>query len=222
MVQLSSETTPLIAHGNSLGASSSSASGREESRVQLYEFLEAKTPAGQWYEYAIMGLIAINVLAFILASLFVEEYNGDAGEWARRDTGICQNLCDALWFGNYRDNGLGFLGLGSTSILELVTIAVFSVEYILRLYTCDLEDPKYQGVFGRLRYIPTFFSLVDLASTIPFYVDAFVFRDTDLAGSAFLRMFRLLRMMRVEGRYDSALSMVDDLFLCGKDIVHHT
>ena len=110
-----------------------------------------------------------------------------------------------------KNSGLESLNVGATSILEIITIAVFSVEYILRLYTCDLEDSKYQGLLGRLRYIPTFFSMVDLVSTVPFYIDAFVLRDTDVAGSAFLRMFRLLRMMRVEGRYDTALTMVDDV-----------
>ena len=118
-----------------------------------------------------------------------------------------------------KNSGLESLNVGATSILEIITIAVFSVEYILRLYTCDLEDSKYQGLLGRLRYIPTFFSMVDLVSTVPFYIDAFVLRDTDVAGSAFLRMFRLLRMMRVEGRYDTALTMVDDVYRAQKSIL---
>ena len=157
-----------------------------------------------------MVLIVLNVLAFILGSLFVEEYN--PVPWASRTgSGICQNTCDALWFGNYADNGLQWLNVGSTSILEIVTVFIFSVEYVLRLYTADLENEKYAGFVGRLYWMPTFFSLVDLAATVPFYIDAFFLRHTDLAASQFLRMFRLLRMMRVEGRYDTALTMVDDV-----------
>jgi hypothetical protein len=197
-----SEYTPLLVGGGTNGShrvEQSSFSRREA----LFAFLEAKTAVGRKYESLIILLIVSNVLAFIIGSLFVEEYN-DAN-WATRDSGICQNLCDSLFFGNYADNGLEKLHLGTTSILEIVTIAIFSVEYIMRLYTCDLESPKYKGVVGRLRYIPSFFSLVDLASTLPFYVDAFL-PNTDIAGSAFLRMFRLLRMMRVEGRYDTALT----------------
>lgn len=186
-------------------------------REQLFDFLEAKTPAGKRYELFMIILILANVLAFILGSLFVEEYN--PVDWAKREGGICGNLCDALWFGNYVDNGLQLLNLGATSILELVTIAVFTVEYILRLWVCDLESPRYQGFMGRLRFIPTFFSLVDLASTLPFYIDAFFLRHTELAASSFLRMFRLLRMMRVEGRYDTALTMVDDVFAAQKGIL---
>ena len=222
----SSEQTPLLGRSISgddgtKSAAAVSVQGEEieDPRQSLFNFLEAKTPNGQVYEYFIMALIVINVLAFIIGTLFVEEYN-DA-PWAQREgeEGWCNNLCDAIWFGNYRDNGLARLNVGATSVLELVTIAVFTIEYILRLHTCDLESSQYQGFMGRVRYIPTFFSLVDLASTLPFYVDAFFLRDTDLAGSAFLRMFRLLRMMRVEGRYDTALTMVDDVWRAQQGIL---
>lgn len=199
------ENTPLLVDTGSTAGNGENnyVNQPSASRQNLFDFLEAKTPAGRKYETVIIGLIAVNVLAFILGSLFLEEYN-DAS-WAKRDTGICQNLCDSLFFGNYADNGLEGLHLGTTSVLEIVTVAIFSVEYILRLHTCDLEDPKYKGASGRFRYIFTFFSIVDLASTLPFFVDALLV-DRDVAGSAFLRMFRLLRMMRVEGRYDTALS----------------
>ena len=215
----SSETTPLLASNGGSSAASTAPSRTPTRRQALYNFLEAKTPAGHVYEYFMMALIVINVFAFIIGTLFVEEYNVEAGDWAKRDCGICGTVCDALWFGNYQNNGLEFLQIGSTSILELVTIAVFTVEYLLHLYTCDLESSKFEGFIGRIRYIPTFFSLVDLASTVPFYVDSFILRHTNLAGSAFLRMFRLLRMMRVEGRYDTALTMVDDIFAAQKGIL---
>ncbi len=207
----SSESTPLL----SVGTNGTAAAPTR--RERLFDFLEAKTPAGRVYEKFNMFLIAINVLAFILGSLFVEEYN-DA-PWAQRKGGICNDTCDALWFGNYVDNGLQGLGLGSTSILEMFTVAVFSLDYILQLVTCDLQDPLYSGVMGRIRYLPTFFSLVDLASTLPFYVDAFLLRNQDIGATQFLRMFRLFRMMRVEGRYDTALTMFDDVFRAQKGIL---
>jgi Ion transport protein len=219
------ESTPLLISNNVTNGSSSNGhdivtlTSAERRRHGIYEFLEAKTPSGRIYETAMIILILSNVFAFIVGSLFVEEYN-DAS-WAQRgsEDALCDNLCDALWFGNYRDNGLQFLHLGATSVLELITIFVFTAEYVLRLYVCDLEDERFRGVVGRLRYVPTFFSMVDLVSTVPFYVDAFVFTKTDMASSAFLRMFRLFRMMRVEGRYDTAFFMIDDVFRAQKDIL---
>jgi len=83
----------------------------------------------------------------------------------------------------------------------------------------DLIDPKFKGFVGRLSFIPTFFSLVDLSSTVPFFVDAFLLPDTDLAASTFLRMFRLLRMMKVEGRFDLALGMIDDVFYAQRGVL---
>jgi hypothetical protein len=216
------EVTPLLL--SSTGSADTGAdtevvsnSSTQRRRYEIYNFLEAKTSGGRVYEMFMILLIVGNVVAFIIGSLFVEEYN--PAEWARRHTGVCGEVCDTIWFGNYRDNYLQFLQLGATSVLELVTIAVFTVEYSCRLYVCDLENPRYKGWKGRLRYIPTFFSMIDLVSTVPFYVDAFVFRKTDMASSAFLRMFRLFRMMRVEGRYDTALTMVDDVYHAQKAIL---
>lgn len=195
------EQTPLL-------VGESTISSIIDPRMPLFRFLEAKTPAGVIYERFMIGLILFNVLAFIVGSLFIADFN-DAS-WAVRGV-VCGNWCDTILFGNYDDNYLQFLSLGSTSVLELITVAVFTVEYFLRMYCADLEDSIYSGFMGRLRWIPTFFSLVDIASTLPFYLDALVFRHMDIAASSFLRMFRLIRMMRASGRYETALSMVDDV-----------
>lgn len=201
------ETTPLFPkpeHGSFDGCDDSQA---EDPRLPLYRFLEAKTPAGRRYEHFTIFLISISVVTFILSSLFLPEYN---------DSPIadkCGGFCDAIFFGNYDDNALAWLGIGATSVVEMFVVAIFSVDYGLRFYTADLLDPKYSGLVGRLRFVPSFFSLVDLASTVPFYVDSFLLPNTDLAASTFLRMFRLLRMLKVEGRLDLAIMMVDDVFV---------
>jgi len=102
--------------------------------------------------------------------------------------------------------------------LEVITIAVFTVDYILRLVTCDIESPRYAGFVGRLRYLPTFYSLVDLASTLPFYIDA-LSPNISIEATQFLRMFRFFRMLRVEGRYTEALMLFDDVFREQKGIL---
>jgi len=90
-------------------------------------------------------------------------------------------------------------------------VGIFTIDYLLRFYTADLIHVRYRGIKGRIKFLFSFFSLVDLASTVPFYVDSFLLPDTDLAASNFLRMFRLLRMLKMEGRYDLALGMIDDV-----------
>ena len=179
----SSETTPLLITVTDTGTTSTTADSSW--RYNLFAFLEAKTKAGAMYEWFTIFLIVLNVLAFILGSLFIEEYNNkdNSAPWASRETGICGKVCDGLFFGNYEDNMLGFLNLGSTSLLEIVTVAVFSVDYLFRVYLADLENPKFAGFSGRILYLPTFYSLVDLASTVPFYVDSFFLRNSNLAAS---------------------------------------
>lgn len=212
---LSSPADIASQHDDDVKAASSThhSTTTSDRRTSLFLFLEAKTPAGLRYESFTIFLIFLSVVTFILSSLFLPEYN---------DSPLaikCSSLCDAIWFGNYPENDLSWLGIGATSIVEMFIVGVFTIDYLMRIYTANLLDPNYKGFLGRLRFIPTFFSLVDLASTLPFYIDAFVLRDTDLLASNFLRMFRLLRMMKVEGRYDLALGMLDDVFYEQKGIL---
>ncbi|KAL7427606.1 hypothetical protein ACHAXM_000928 [Skeletonema potamos] len=203
------ETTPLFVakRKNSTLSSGGSDTSSESRRLSLFLFLEAKTPSGLHYETFTIVLILLSVITFILGSLFLPQYNINSSIAYK-----CNSLCDAIWFGNYSDNALQGLGIGATSIVEICIVGIFTIEYILRLYTADLIHVKYRGFMGRIRFLFSFFSIVDLASTIPFYVDSFLLPNTDLAASNFLRMFRLLRMMKVEGRYDLALGMIDDVF----------
>ncbi len=188
----------------------------DDKRLPLFLFLEAKTPAGLLYESFTIFLILLSILTFILSTLFLPQYNTDSPI-----AHSCGKVCDAIWFGNYPDNALSGLGIGATSICEIVIVTIFSVDYILRFYTADLIDGggKYGGWWGRAKFLFSFFSLVDLASIVPFYVDSFVLKDVDLASSNFLRMFRFLRMMKVEGRYDLALGMVDDVFYAMRGVL---
>ena len=112
-------------------------------REQIYSFLEARTPAGSIYEKFTLVLILMNVASFVLGTLFDPVYN--TAEYAST---ACGNLCDALWFGNYEDNLLAFLHLGPTSVLEVFTVFIFTCDYLSRVWTADLEDKRYSGLFG--------------------------------------------------------------------------
>jgi hypothetical protein len=206
------EQTPLLQASATISwptvarfTSDASDSHNHDKRTRLFNFLEAKSKEGMVYEKVNIFLILISVTSFVVSSLFVKEYN--PGPLAEK----CGKYCDAIWFGNDSNNALSSLGIGATSILEISIVIIFSVDYLLRFYTADLLDSKYHGFVGRLRFIFSFYSIVDLMSTVPFYVDAFLLPNKDLATSNFLRMFRLFRMMRVEGRYDLALNLIDDV-----------
>lgn len=90
---------------------------------------------------------------------------------------------------------------------EYFSVAVFSVEYVLRLWSC-VEDPPYaRPVVGRLHFAVGPLTMVDLAAVLPFYLP---FLGVDLR---VLRMFRLLRVMRIMrvaklARYSDSLQML--------------
>ena len=85
---------------------------------------------------------------------------------------------------------------------ELLSIIVFSVEYLLRAWVC-VEDPRYQpAVAGRLRYLTSPMALVDLVAVLPFYLGMLFNIDTRL-----LRVLRLFRIFKLS-RHFSAMSVL--------------
>jgi voltage-gated potassium channel len=87
---------------------------------------------------------------------------------------------------------------------EIFSVIIFTIEYILRLWTCR-EKAKYSGrVTGRLRYSLSGTALIDLFSILPFYLN---FLPIDLRILRVIRLFRLLRMLKI-ARYLTALSLI--------------
>lgn len=77
---------------------------------------------------------------------------------------------------------------------EIISIAVFTVEYALRLWSCT-EDPRFQGaVRGRLRQALRPMAVIDLLAIGPFYVELLLPGTLDLR---FLRVLRVLRIFRL-------------------------
>ena len=77
-------------------------------------------------------------------------------------------------------------------IFDLVSVIIFTIEYILRVWSSN-HDPRYKhSLHGRLRYMVTTEALIDLLAILPFYIHVFVGFDLRV-----LRIFRLLRFLRL-------------------------
>jgi len=76
--------------------------------------------------------------------------------------------------------------------VEAVSVAVFTVEYILRLWTADLMYPKVGVAKARFTYIRSPMAIVDFLAVLPFYLP-FVFP----INMVILRLLRLLRLLRI-------------------------
>ena len=84
--------------------------------------------------------------------------------------------------------------------LEVVSVAVFSVEYLLRVWS-SVEDPHFAGPRGRLRYMASPLAVVDLLAVVPFWLPMI---GGDLRILRTLRLFRVLWLGKL-GRYSTAL-----------------
>jgi len=90
---------------------------------------------------------------------------------------------------------------------EVFTVSVFSVEYVLRVWSCvEADGPGARSNTGkRLRFMVSFHAIIDLLAILPFYLLAFgLFGGFDMR---FLRAVRLLRVLKLT-RYSAALNML--------------
>ena len=85
---------------------------------------------------------------------------------------------------------------------ELLSVAVFSIEYLLRVWAC-VEEPEAvpsTPLKRRLRFMGTPLALIDAIAILPFYLSFFLAVDL-----RFMRIFRLLRLLKLT-RYSPALA----------------
>ncbi len=75
---------------------------------------------------------------------------------------------------------------------DLFSVIVFTIEYLLRLWSSN-HDPKFRHpIWGRLKYMLTPGALIDLLAFLPFYLVSIVTVDLRI-----IRMLRLLRFLRL-------------------------
>ncbi len=86
---------------------------------------------------------------------------------------------------------------------EVVSVAIFTVEYVARLWVCDehLSLARRGPLGARLRFAASPYALIDLIAILPFYL-VLLLPSADLR---ILRVFRLLRLLKLT-RYSPALA----------------
>lgn len=132
------------------------------------EVHEADAGAIRWVDYALILLIALNIVAVTVET--IEPVYLRYGPWF-----------DAF---------------------NLFSVAVFTIEYLARIWSC-VEDRSYgAGWRGRLRYMATPMAVIDLLAILPFYLGQIFGIDL-----RFLRALRLLRVFKLT-RYYRAMTVL--------------
>ena len=81
-------------------------------------------------------------------------------------------------------------------VIDIITLIVFTIEVSLRIWVADVIDVKYKGFWGRVKYCFTFYGLIDILSTYPFYLHFFIpVPYTMLKTLRIARLFRVFRYM---------------------------
>ena len=85
-------------------------------------------------------------------------------------------------------------------VLDSIAVAIFTLEYCMRMYSC-VEDPKYEGAFfGRFKQAKSPSTFIDFLAIVPFYLEVFLHHVLDLR---FLRIFRLARLLKLTRNSDA-------------------
>lgn len=82
--------------------------------------------------------------------------------------------------------------------IDWFTQIFFTIEVSLRIWTADEIDPKYKGLWGRVKYCFSFYGLIDFLATYPFWFSFIVpLPVTALKSLRIMRLFRVARMFRI-------------------------
>lgn len=93
--------------------------------------------------------------------------------------------------------------------LERWCVYFFTLEYLLRIWTC-VEDPRFaHPIRGRLRYMCSGMGLIDLLALAPFYLAPFAQSNTVVF--RLLRIFRLIRVFKFT-RYNASVGLLGRVF----------
>ncbi len=90
---------------------------------------------------------------------------------------------------------------------EVFSVTVFSIEYLLRVWSC-IDEPEVKDAspfIGRIKYMLTPLAIIDLIAILPFFLGLYLSLDL-----RFLRVLRLLRLFKLT-RYSTAMGALLDV-----------
>lgn len=91
--------------------------------------------------------------------------------------------------------------------IEIFSVIVFTIEYILRLWSADYIDSQ-NPLRSRVKFALSPLGIIDLLAILPFYLPMLV--PIDLRVVRILRLLRLLRIFKL-GRFSKSLQTINEV-----------
>lgn len=85
--------------------------------------------------------------------------------------------------------------------IEFITVIIFIIEYLLRLWTADYLHPEESALRARFSFIFSFFGIIDLFTFFP-YLLPFMFPRGAVAFRLF-RVVRIFRLFQINSQYNA-------------------
>ncbi len=96
------------------------------------------------------------------------------------------------------------------TLFEYFSVLIFSIEYILRIWTCD----QLSNFKSRLSFALTPMAIIDLLAILPFYIPFFL--PFDLRFLRVLRLVRIFRLIKL-AKYSQSLKLLARVFINKKE-----
>ena len=94
---------------------------------------------------------------------------------------------------------------GFFKTFEIISVIIFSIEYLLRVWSCVVNEKFKAPIKGRIKFILIPLALIDLFAVLPFYLPMLI--PIDLRFIRALRLFRLFRLFKLS-RYSEGLHLL--------------
>ena len=98
-------------------------------------------------------------------------------------------------------------------VFDVFSLLIFTVEYVVRLWSCTSEPAYSHPVRGRLKFATKPLLILDLLAILPFYLP---FVPLDLRFLRALRVLRVLRVLKL-ARYFESLRLLGRILLSKKE-----
>lgn len=99
--------------------------------------------------------------------------------------------------------------------IEGVAVVIFTAEYLIRFVGAG-ADPEFAGkargnpILSRVLYVFSFYSIIDLLAIVPFYLALALPNSIVDQYDEYLRMFRILRLVKLD-KYIPSITLLDDV-----------